>query len=146
MLLKKCMDSDVKIVFELAQDGDAPYQVESLWAVPLDGGGYRIDNIPWYVSNIALGDVVAAAPRNDERLFFTGEILRRSGNRTIRVRLVEESIARSAAIHDAIERLGAKSELDHTDLLAVNAPADRLADVLKFLETGAAQGHWSLET
>ena len=141
------MDSGVKIVFELEQDenGYPPYQVESLWAVPLVEGGYQIDNVPWYVRDIACGDVVAAAPGDDGRLFFTGRILRRSGNRTMRVRLAEESIARSAAIHDAIERLGAESELDHTDRLAVNAPADRVAEVLKFLETGAAQGHWELE-
>lgn len=99
MLLKNCMDG-VKIVFDLEQDdsGYPPYQVESLWALPVETGGYRIDNIPWYVREIACGDVVAVLPGEDDRLRFSGEILHRSGNRTMRVRLAEESIARSAAI------------------------------------------------
>ena len=144
MLLKKCtlMDNGVKIVFALAEELGAPYQVESLWAVPMESGGYLIDNIPWYVREVALGDVVVAETADDGRLLFMGEVLQRSGNRTIRLQLAEESMARSGAIQEALERLGAESELDHTDLMAVNVPATCAAEVLKFLETGALQGHW----
>jgi hypothetical protein len=143
------MDNGVKIVFDLQQDefGYPPYAVESLWALPVEaGGGYTIDNIPWYVREVACGDVVAAAPGDDGRLRFTGEVLQRSGNQTLRIRLAEESIVRSEAIREAILRLGAESELDHTQLLAVNAPAERKEEVQRFLETGAAQGHWELES
>lgn len=135
------MDNGVKIVFGLA---DEQYQVESLWAVPMESGGYLIDNIPWYVREVALGDVVEAAPGEDGRLYFAGEILRHSGNRTVRLRLAEESLPRSGAIQEALERLGAESELDPSDLMAVNIPAAVSEEARKFLEAGSLQGHWQI--
>lgn len=136
------MEDGVKIVFGLP--ADSGYEVESLWGVPMESGGYLIDNIPWYVNEVALGDVVGAAQGDDGRLYFTGEVLSRSGNRTIRLRLAEESMRHSASIQEALERLGAESEVDPSDLMAVNAPASASAEILKLLETGALQGHWQL--
>jgi hypothetical protein len=134
------MEDGIKIVFGLP-DGSA-YAVESLWAIPMANGGYLIDNIPWYVSDIALGDVVGADARDDGRLHFNGEVLRRSGNQTIRLRLAEESHRHASAIQEALERLGAESEVDPSQLMAINAPASGRDAVRKFLEAGALQGHW----
>lgn len=49
-----------KIYFRLKvdEDGYPPYTTESLWGIKLKNGFYQIDNIPFYVYGIALGDIV----------------------------------------------------------------------------------------
>ncbi len=76
----------VKVRFRLEQDEDGypPAGSEGLWAVPLGGDAYRIDNTPWFARNVAVGDVFLAESDTDGRLWAI-ERLRWSGNCTIRV-------------------------------------------------------------
>src|SRR3546814_1508119 len=55
--------SHVKIRFPLEQDesGYPPETSETMWAVPLGNGRYRLDNIPFYAKLVSDGDVVAAS-------------------------------------------------------------------------------------
>lgn len=58
---------------------------ERLWAFDLGDDLYRIDNVPWFVRDLAVGDVVRAlAPTADSNPVFT-ELLERSDHVTIRL-------------------------------------------------------------
>src|SRR5689334_10402683 len=51
----------------------------------LGGGRYRIDNVPWFVRDLAVGDVVRAqAPSDDAHPVFA-EVVERSDHVTIRL-------------------------------------------------------------
>ena len=64
----------VKIRFGLEQgaDGYPPRGNEGLWAAPLGGGAYRVANLPWFVPDVALGDVVHAVADRDGVLWAGG--------------------------------------------------------------------------
>src|SRR3546814_9863854 len=71
--------SHVKIRFPLEQDesGYPPETSETMWAVPLGNGRYRLDNIPFYAKLVSDGDVVAASIIDGDLTF--EEILEASG-------------------------------------------------------------------
>ena len=75
----------VKVIFELERDEDGwpPVSGERLWAFDLGDGTYRIDNVPWYVENLAVEDVVAAA-YDEDRLLLTA-MVEKSEHLTIRL-------------------------------------------------------------
>jgi hypothetical protein len=53
----------VKIVFELDEGG--PFSTESMWARPIDGDVFVLDNIPFYVFGVSFGDHVRATKYSD---------------------------------------------------------------------------------
>ena len=64
---------DVKVDFQLDnyEDGFPPIHVESLNGVLLDNGLIQIDNVPFFVEEIAIGDVVKCfhLPKNKNYQF-----------------------------------------------------------------------------
>jgi len=70
----------VKIRFR----GPDPGDVETLWAVPVSGGFYRLDNSPFFAYGVSSQDIVEAQPGQDEFLEFV-RCIKKSGNRTVRV-------------------------------------------------------------
>lgn len=72
----------VKVAFDLPPD--APTQGETLWAKPLGGGRYKLDNTPWYAKGVALDDVIRCDEQPNQLPKFQ-EVVERGGNRTIRV-------------------------------------------------------------
>ena len=60
-------DELVHVIFPLEVDVDGwpPVSAERVWAFDLGDGRFRIDNPPWFVRNLAVGDIVEAqAPEN----------------------------------------------------------------------------------
>ena len=118
------MPSDaVKIVLRGA-DGE----VETLWADPADApDAYALDNVPWFAYGVSLGDVVEARPGPDGMLELA-RVLRKSGNRTLRVILDVaapggEWTADSRRLVDDIRERGAAIESMNRRLVAVTVPA-----------------------
>src|SRR6202035_5372387 len=74
----------VRVEFQLDHDDDGwpPATTERLWAVPLGEGLVRIDNIPWFVRNIAFGDIVQTRTDPDGGLW-AAERIQWSGHCTI---------------------------------------------------------------
>ncbi|WP_410963932.1 DUF4265 domain-containing protein, partial [Salmonella sp. ZJHZ20_0162] len=62
-------------------------ETESLWALP-SGKGFKLDNIPFYVKGVSVGDVVSAE-EIDGNLCMK-EILEPSGHSTVRLWFVSE--------------------------------------------------------
>jgi hypothetical protein len=113
----------VKILFRIERDEDGypPEDAESVWAVPVEGG-YQIDNVPFFVRDIALGDIVSAEPAHDGMLEFTGEVIRRSGHSTYRVLLREQREGDPDTSIEELKSLGLGVEMDLDCLLAVDVP------------------------
>src|SRR3546814_8684223 len=105
--------SHVKIRFPLEQDesGYPPETSETMWAVPLGNGRYRLDNIPFYAKLVSDGDVVAASIIDGDLTL--EEILEASGNCTIRVITLDDSDG--SEVRKVLEGIGCKARSEaHT--------------------------------
>jgi hypothetical protein len=71
------MTEKVKIRFNLNPEDAQGYEVENLWAEPLEDHNFRILNSPFFVFDISFDDVVKAVA-NDSVLQYAG-IARRGG-------------------------------------------------------------------
>jgi len=94
-------------------------EIEVMWTIEKEHG-YELDNIPFYVKNLALGDVVSAEMDSDGALWFS-ELVQPSGHSTIRLWFAGmDSIT---MIRDELNRMGCASEVsDLPRLVAVDVP------------------------
>lgn len=118
-------ESLAKIIFALPSD--APSTTESLWAKPLGGGLFEIDNTPWYARGYALGDIVRCEEQSSE-LPQVIELVTPSGNLTVRIFVPAgpERELRKQRVTDALRRYGCMFEGMGVDkgLIAVTIPRD----------------------
>ncbi len=71
---------------------------ESMWAAELGGDLYGLRNIPFYAYDLNVGDVVRAIPESPDVKPENQEVVRRSGNRTLRVWFKKEAVAAGRAL------------------------------------------------
>ena len=127
------MERQVKILMQ----GDHG-EVETLWADVLGGDLYAVDNLPWYAYGVSLGDVVEARPGEAGELRLT-RVVRKSGNRTLRVILEAGEVAegmtpQSARLLDRLRERGCSYEGANRLFIAVNVPPMvELSDVVGYL-------------
>jgi hypothetical protein len=123
------MTSDMVKVALIDDDGD----VETLWAKPLGGELYQLDNVPFYAYGVSWLDVVEAPPDTRGLPTFR-RVAEKSGHRTVRVRL-DDTRAPEAKPHlEILGKLGCTYEGLATSLLAVNVPPEAsLDDVASYL-------------
>lgn len=117
------MKDRARVKFPLQQDdqGYPPFDSEMMWVIPLNDGGFQVDNIPFFVQMLSYGDVVGATPDISGELVYE-KVLRRSGHST--VRLLFESPDNISAAREMLNKLGCSSELSHLpNLIAVDIPA-----------------------
>ena len=122
---------------------------EGVWARPLGGDQYELDNVPWFVRGVAFGDRVRAEQDSDGVLAVT-EVVEWSGRYTIRVaplgegspeELIREVIA-------AFTNLGVECENARPgwSLVALDVPWDADIPMIKsILREGEKQGRWGFE-
>lgn len=140
------MKTQVKMFFELEQDdeGYPPVNVESLWVSERLDGLYEIDNIPFFVRDIALSDIVFGCLDENNVLWFQG-VAQPSRHRTLRVLTKSEHDV--SGVRDALKRLGCSSEGSHiAKLISVDVPPNVIYDDLRaFLDEGEANGQFEYE-
>jgi hypothetical protein len=117
--------------------------IETMWAIKRDDG-YVLDNIPFYVKELALGDVVDARPDAEGVLWFS-ELVRPSGHSTIRLWFSGDEDRES--VREALRRMGCASEVsDLPRLVAVDVPPEVPYEKVKaFLEQGERAGRFEYE-
>jgi len=94
-------------------------EIETLWAIPRDNG-YEIDNIPFYVTDPALKDVVTATVEIDGGLRIA-QLLVASGHSTIQILFGDAQAV--PAMRSRLREMGCESELsDIPRLVAVDVP------------------------
>jgi hypothetical protein len=79
-------DPLARIVFPLqVKRGWPPVSAERLWAQELGDLHYRIENVPWFVRDLAVDDVVIAEPRDNYTHPVYRETVEKSAHLTIRL-------------------------------------------------------------
>ena len=135
----------VKVFFQFEQDEDGypPATVESLWALPKDEGLFQLDNIPFFATGVALGDIVSATEEKGVLRF--QEVIQPSGHSTLRVAI--SKVADVPAVRVLFEQKGCSVEQSHLPrLIAVDVPPSiPLESLHPVLEAGREQGRWDYE-
>lgn len=141
----------VHVVFPLEVDasGWPPVSVERVWAEPLGGDRYRIDNAPWFATGVAAGDVVRAVPPEPGSWPVFVESIEWSGNCTIRVIPLEGGALAGdlRAVLDAFAPFGVTGEgAGRWPIVSLTVPAEAdIAAVKRLLDEGERVGTWSYE-
>ena len=140
-----------RVVFELDVDTDGwpPVGSERVWAFDLGNDRYRIDNVPWFVSNIAVGDIVRAiAPDNNSNPVFVG-VLQPSNHVTVRVICFRAGPLRGdlQRVIDAFIPLGVYAEgVNHYGMVALDIPPSADLDAIHArLRRGVEDGSWEYD-
>ena len=142
-------DARVVVELEIDEDGWPPVGSERLWAFHLGGERYRIDSVPWFARDLAVGNVVRAqAPDPHSHPVFI-DVLEPSDHITVRL-ICFRGGPLAGDLAQALEpftRLGVYGEgLTQYGMLALDItphePLDRIVDVLR---RGQANGSWEYE-
>lgn len=141
---------DVHVVFELeVRDGWPPVASERVWAYRAGDDTYVIDNPPWFVRDLAVGDVVRATSSDAGSQPVFNELLQRSDHVTIRL-ICFRSGPLEGDLSRAIEpfkRLGVYAEgASQYGMLALDiSSTDPFTEVVRILRAGVADGSWEFE-
>jgi hypothetical protein len=135
----------VKVFFELEQDEDGypPASVESLWALPVGEGLFKLDNIPFFATGVAVDDIVSA--QEEGGVLRYREVVQPSAHSTLRVIVYDE--AEVARVRALFSEKGCSTELSHIPgLIAIDVPPAVSLEALKpILDEGRAQERWDYE-
>lgn len=118
-------------------------ETETMWVIRRDDG-YEIDNIPFYVKELALRDVVAAR-QDDGGILWYSELVRPSGHSTIHLWFSREAEVES--VREALRQMGCASEVSNLPrLVAVDVPPDVPYEKVKaFLDQGEHAGRFEYQ-
>ncbi len=114
-----------KVMFRVP-DGASGEDVETIWAFPVGGDLYKIDNSPFYAYGVSLGDTVEA-PWSEENGFpLFRRVVEKSGYRTVRVILdpPAENDNKSQKLLDEIVALGCSYEGANRTYITVDIPKE----------------------
>ena len=114
-----------------------------MWALPKGKGLFQVDNIPFFATDIALGDIVSAT--EEEGAFRFQEVVQPSGHSTLRVAISQA--ADVPAVRALFEQKGCSVEQSHLPrLIAVDVPSSVPLESLRpLLEAGRKQDRWDYE-
>lgn len=144
-------EPNAHVIFELAvdEDGWPPAASKRVWAFHLGGDEYRIDNPPWFVPDLAVGDVVRAhAPDAQSQPVFV-EVVRRSDHVTIRLIVfrrgpLEGDLGRALEPFTALGVYG-EGAPQYGMLTLDIEPTAPLAEIVSTLRRGSEDGSWEYE-
>jgi hypothetical protein len=132
------MNDRKRVHFPLTQDEDGypPATVETLWASDKGEGLYEIDNIPFFVRKISVGDVVRAQLEEGALWFQEREFV--SAHSTVRIVVYRKD--QIEEIRKRLERDGCSTEfIENYKLIAVDVPPSAAYEVaLEYLKELAA--------
>lgn len=145
-------EEHVKIDFDLIQDEDGypPFTCEGMWAVRLDEGRFRLDNIPFFVFGVSCFDIFSALRQEDGRLKFH-RVLKAGGHSTLRIILEDILIdqrpdwERFQELREVFRGLGCSSEIT-PGMMSIDVPPEvSLTKVRAILDDGETKNFWGYE-
>ncbi|WP_316835069.1 DUF4265 domain-containing protein [Pedobacter nutrimenti] len=137
------IDGFVKIKFTYTFDEGYEDQIESMWATPC-GLNYKLENIPFYVKEFALGDVICTKTCDGE--LYVDDLVEESGSSTIQIVFFEKTIVQKT--RQELKVLGCDSEIsDKPHLIAVDVPksVNYKNSIVPYLENGFRQDLWDYQ-
>ena len=122
------------------KDDDGNYKIESVWATK-EGDNYRINNIPFFATNIALNDLVSA--KEDDGGLYFDRLIEPSGHSAVQMIIFDEKEVMQ--IGKELEQFGCTWEGSHIKtLIAIDIPKEILySAVNQYLDKGEKNGRWS---
>lgn len=114
-----------KVMFRVP-DSEGGEDVETLWAFPMGGDLFKIDNSPFYAYGVSWGDTVEA-PWSEEHGFpVFRRVVEKSGYRTVRVILKPpaENNNESQKLLEEITALGCSYEGANRSYITVDIPKE----------------------
>jgi Domain of unknown function (DUF4265) len=128
--------------------GWPPVAEERVWAIALSDSLVRIDNIPWFIRNLALGDLIQVAAdasgvlRPIEKVRWSGYFTIRlipypEGRDTVTLQGALEMFRPFGAVGECIDQFGMVA-------LAIPPSADLIA-IKELLVRGSETGWWDYE-
>ena len=136
--------SNFIIAADISSQGTAASR-EQLWARQISEGRFEVCCIPFFLYDVALGDVVET-PVDGPRKYLISRVVKPSGRYVFRV-WFGESFQPRDEIGQAMEGLGALLEWSSQNLLAVDAPDAEHAQVIAdFLADRESKGQLVYET
>jgi hypothetical protein len=141
------LQDPVEIFFKIEKDHEGypkSQDWEDLWCSPVAGGGFRVDSSPFFVKEIASGDIVSAV-RTEEGWYKFEAVISRGGNSNFRIWLRDGMAEDRDKIVQALRELGCHVEVTLERLIAIDVPADRETEVWDYLEAGHARDTWELQ-
>jgi hypothetical protein len=134
-----------RIQFPIEHDADGypPISGETLWASEIGSGVYRVENIPFFATQVSFGDVVKTKLVDGMPTFVRGE--ERGGHSTFRLVVFNDGDV--AQLRSALRGLGVSTEGSHLPrLFSVDVPPEAdLSTIRAFLRRGIASGKWDVE-
>jgi len=109
---------------------------ETVWATPLEGNLYQLDNSPFFAYGVSWRDTVEARMGADHILEFV-RCIRKSGNRTVRIvfQAYRSTDSDADEVLKGLLRMGCSYEGMPPRLISVNVPlAVDLSAVVEFLK------------
>jgi hypothetical protein len=113
---------------------------EQLWCRQVDDTTFEVCCIPFFLYDIALGDVVRTSPA-----YLLEDVVEASGRGTYRLFFPDESREEGEGIVERLTALGALVEWSSRRLLAVATPDKSANAVVSLLEEGSEQGGFLFE-
>jgi len=127
------------------RDEDRPKRYEQLWTRQTTEEEFEICCIPFFIYDLALGDVVWTVPKRG-RHYIVDHVVQRSGRYVFRV-WFGESLCSREEIADELTELGALLEWSSVNLLAVDARDHSQAQaVANYLEAREQRRELMFET
>ena len=119
------------------EDSWPPVSVETLWVTEAGEGKFRIDSIPFFVPDIAIGDLVAGEMDHENVLQFSRK-LEEGGHSTIHAILTDDDTG--PAIKEELKRAGCRIENSPwPSLFSIDVPGSEvLAEAHRILDGHAA--------
>ena len=113
----------VSAILVLAEGKD----VENIWVRKIRSNQYEVRTIPFWAYNLSMGDVVACGPDEDGEGLFVQRVLKKSGNRTVRVGFKGSLAARhpdAVNFRDYLRRERLDWEFAEPNLFAISLPSE----------------------
>lgn len=137
-----------KILFDLGKDAWHGFTEESVWATPLHGDVFRIENTPFFASGVSYKDTLRTQVIDGVRR--TSSIVARAGHSTFRIIVLgsEHKSDLFPKFWIPLEKLGCSYEHGEFgyQLFAVDVPnTSDFTAVCSVLEAGEQGGAWAFE-
>lgn len=138
----------VKISFRLRQDEDGypPATTETVWAKKISENEYKIDNVPFYVRGISLGDIVSVTYEDEELVY--ERLITPSDISTLRVIIMDKNNKEETELNlrKYFIKSGCAIEGISPVMFAIEVPASvNLKPIIEYLAEGEKNGLWGYE-
>lgn len=137
----------VKLAVNLPPSDWHSYALETMWAEPLGGDRYRLQNVPFYAYGVSFDDVLRAKQIGGQLL--VQAVVERSGHSTYRVFLsqgVKHGDASFEQSWQPLHEIGVTYEQANDRLFAIDIPASTdIYRAYELLQRGEEAGVWDFE-